>query len=139
MPNSLHVVAGCLLDGQRRLLLVRKQGCALFMLPGGKPEAGERPMETLSRECREELGVSLEEEALSMLGRFRSTAANEPDTPLDADVFVIEALDGVPAAANEIAELRWFALEDDDSVLAPLLRDEVLPALRQRFGIDHGR
>ncbi|MFC0337937.1 ADP-ribose pyrophosphatase YjhB, NUDIX family [Kushneria avicenniae] len=129
----IHVVAGCLLDQDRRLLVVRKRDTQYFMLPGGKPEHGETPLATLARECREELGASLEEDELAMLGRFRARAANEADTHIDADVFIIEALADTPRACGEIEEVRWIALDDDTLSLAPLLADEVLPALRQRF------
>lgn len=132
--SILHVVAGCLVDQGHRLLVVRKRDTQHFMLPGGKPEHGETPLATLARECREELGVSLEEDELAMLGRFRAQAANEADTHIDADVFIIEALEGTPRACGEIEEVRWMALDDDTLSLAPLLGDEILPALRQRFG-----
>lgn len=129
----IHIVAGCLLDQDQRLLVVRKRDTSHFMLPGGKPAPGETPLVTLARECQEELGTSIREDELAMLGRFRTRAANEPDTQIDADVFIIEDMEGTPQAHGEIEEIRWMALDDESLTLAPLLSDEVLPALRQRF------
>ena len=43
MPGQQQIItvtALCLLDHRHRLLLVRKRGTAIFMQPGGKPEAG---------------------------------------------------------------------------------------------------
>ena len=37
------------------VLTVRKRGTSMFMFPGGKPEAGESPVEAGVREVREEL------------------------------------------------------------------------------------
>lgn len=131
--SIIHVVAGCLLDQDQRLLVVRKDGTRHFMLPGGKPDHGETPLATLARECQEELGTSPKADELAMLGRFRTRAANEPDTHIDADIFIIEEMKGTPQACGEIEEIRWIALDDETLPLAPLLSDEVLPALRQRF------
>ncbi|RKQ96904.1 ADP-ribose pyrophosphatase YjhB (NUDIX family) [Kushneria sinocarnis] len=140
MTDRIHVVAGCLLDADRRLLIVRKHATDVFMLPGGKPESGETPMATLLREWQEELGGELAEPHLVLLGRFSAPAAHEPDTVVDADVFEIDhaILDLMtPVAGGEIEAVDWLALDDTDAShqLAPLLRDAILPALRERHDI----
>lgn len=43
----IHVVTGCLFNQNAELLVVRKRNTERFMLPGGKPEAGESPPATL--------------------------------------------------------------------------------------------
>ncbi len=100
------------------------------MLPGGKPEPGESPSETALRECREELGIDLAPESLRHLGAFRAAAANEPDLDVEAHVFEHPAVSGVAPAA-EIAELRWFDLNERPfpADLAPLLAEQVLPLI----------
>ena len=125
------VVSGVVLvadDGT--LLTVRKRGTQRFMLPGGKPEAGEDARAAAVRECREEVGVVIAPADLTRLGTFRTAAANEPGHEVIGTIFTHRAPAHVAPGA-EIAELRWLdpharPLPND---LAPLLAEAVLPAL----------
>ncbi|CAD5108732.1 NUDIX hydrolase [Zestomonas carbonaria] len=127
--TTLHIAAACLFDDQQRLLLVRKRHTRMFMLPGGKRETGEAPLCALRRELREELQLDLPPNAFEPLGRFHAPAANEADTWVAADIFTARLPHAVQAAA-ELEELAWLEpgapLHDR---LAPLLREQVLPAL----------
>lgn len=127
--TTLDIAAACLIDADNRLLLVRKRNTRAFMLPGGKREPGEGAHEALRRELQEELELSLPAEALSPLGSFRAAAANEPDTWVEAQVFVAR-LEQPVAPAAELEELAWLAPGQPlPDTLAPLLREQVLPAL----------
>ena len=88
-------------DGQ--FLLVRKKGTTAFMFPGGKPEPGETPDQTLIRELDEELNLRVGTEDLTFVGTFRTNAANEANTQLLADVFTLDD------------SLRWSNSADDDN------------------------
>lgn len=127
--TTLDIAAACLIDADNRLLLVRKRNTRAFMLPGGKREPGESAHEALRRELQEELELSLPAEALSPLGSFRAAAANEPDIWVEAQVFVAR-LEQPVAPAAELEELAWLAPGQPlPDTLAPLLREQVLPAL----------
>lgn len=127
--TTLDISAACLIDTDNRLLLVRKRNTRAFMLPGGKREPGESAHEALRRELQEELELSLPSDALSPLGSFRAAAANEPDTWVEAQVFVAR-LEQPVAPAAELEELAWLAPGQPlPDTLAPLLREQVLPAL----------
>ena len=130
--SVLRIAAACLLDERNRLLVVRKRGTRAFMLPGGKQEPGETPLAALQRELREELELILAPQALRRLGRFQAQAANEPDLRVDADVFTAALRQPVTAAA-ELEELAWLGLDDPwPANLAPLLREQVIPALLRK-------
>lgn len=132
-PPVITVTALCLLDGDGRLLLVRKRGTKMFMQPGGKPVREETPEQTGVRELREELGLEVTAEDLTPLGTWEGPAANEADTLLRATVFLCP-LHGEPVAAAEIDTVEWLDLDHAHrrEDLAPLLTEYVLPMLRRR-------
>jgi 8-oxo-dGTP diphosphatase len=125
--RSIRVSAAVIMNDRDELLLVRKAGTTAFMQPGGKPERGETPAETLSRELYEELGLSVDAAELRPLGSFTAAAANEPGFLVVADVFEADIRNQLPVIAAEIEELRWVALaEADDLDVAPLARENFL-------------
>lgn len=126
--RSIRVSAAVIVNDRDELLLVRKAGTTAFMQPGGKPEPGETPAETLSRELYEELGLSVDAADLRPLGLFTAAAANEPGFLVVADVFEAEIGDQVPVIAAEIEELRWVARAAAEELeVAPLARENFLP------------
>lgn len=127
MPD-IHVSAAVIVDREGRALVVRKRGTTRFMQPGGKPEPGETPAQTLIRELAEELSLRVDEGTLRPLGRFVSAAANEPDYRVIADAFALRAEPDDVAVQAEIDELRWLSPGDWTSVpLAPLSTEHLLP------------
>jgi 8-oxo-dGTP diphosphatase len=60
----MHVMAGLMIGGDGRVLLAErpkgKHLAGFWEFPGGKLEPGERPLEALARELREELGIDLQ-------------------------------------------------------------------------------
>ena len=132
MSNEpIRVCAVVFRDTDGRVLSVRKKNTSRFMLPGGKPEAGETPRETAIREVREEIGTLIDATSLTHLGTFRTAAANEAGREVEGTIFTCPAtVEPVPAA--EIAEIRWVDPHNpaDAGVdLAPLLETKVFPVL----------
>jgi 8-oxo-dGTP pyrophosphatase MutT (NUDIX family) len=124
----IRVSAAVITDASGRLLLVRKAGTTAFMQPGGKPEPGENPDDTLVRELAEELGIRVPLERLHPLGSFTAHAANEPGYLVVADVFEVDIDVQAPVVAAEIEELRWVSRADAELLeVAPLAREYFLP------------
>lgn len=122
--TTIRIAAAVIRDGNGKIMLVRKRGTQSFMQPGGKIEAGEQPVNALSRELREELGIVMTKS--TYLGRFRAPAANEPGLEVDADLFEVET-EQAPVAAAEIEEIIWFKPDRNQGIdLAPLTRGIVL-------------
>ena len=128
----LFVVSVTLRNAAGDLLIVRKRGTSVFMLPGGKVEPGESHAQAALREVAEEVGVVLDPATVALLGHWTAPAANEPGWTITSDVFTAPHT-GEPIASAEIEELRWLPLTGDGGVLplAPLLTQHVIPALKR--------
>ena len=125
MRNIVKVGLAILDD--ERILLVRKRGSSFLILPGGKPEAGEDDMATLSREIGEELGCEVGPAAPVPLGTFSDKVAGNEDATVEVRLYE-GTLQGVPQPRSEIDELAWVSLDSQDRVdLAPSLRNLILP------------
>jgi 8-oxo-dGTP diphosphatase len=126
----IRISAAVIVDGDGRVLLVRKRGTSAFMQPGGKIMHGETAAQAVLREIEEELGVAVASSAIRELGRHVAAAANEPGHLVDAELFLV-TLDGEPRAAAEIDEIAWVDLAaPGDIEVAPLTSGIVRSLLR---------
>ncbi|GGP20101.1 NUDIX hydrolase [Silvimonas iriomotensis] len=122
MSDVIHVATLAVIRAGL-VLCVRKRGTQRFMLPGGKPEAGETAIACLTREIFEELQCTVQTASLRAIGQFEGVAANEAGRRVRADVFVGE-ITGPLQLAAEIEEYRWLPLAGPfDVPLAPLLAE----------------
>ncbi|MCZ8260239.1 MAG: (deoxy)nucleoside triphosphate pyrophosphohydrolase [Beijerinckiaceae bacterium] len=125
------VVAAALVDADRRVLIAQRPAGkslgGLWEFPGGKVEPGERPEETLIRELREELAITVKEPCLAPLN-FASYAY--PDFHLLMPLYVCRRWEGIPQAVEHQA-IRWvppnrlrdFPMPPADEPLIPSLID----------------
>jgi 8-oxo-dGTP diphosphatase len=132
VPGTIVIVASVIIDGDGRLLLVRKRGTDSFMQAGGKPDPGEAPRDALVRELHEELGIVVDPTALESLGRFHAPAANESGWVVDAEVFRVPAsvTHSLAVASAEIEELAWVTRGEAASMrIAPLTSEVLAPVM----------
>lgn len=126
----IRIVAAIAMNARGEVLLVRERGTAAFMLPGGKPGAGESAMDALAREVGEELDCGFERAGCRPLGTFRAPAANEPGFTVEAELFAV-SLDGDPRPWGEIDALLWVDPDGElPDPMARLAREHALPQAR---------
>lgn len=130
MMNTITVAAAVILNEQNQLLLVRKKNTQFFMQVGGKLESEELPENTMLREIHEEIGGQARIQ--QFIGRFETLAANEKNHQLVSYVYQVE-LDQAPKIDAEIAEMKWIDLDDDQTLLAPLTKEIVIPWCRKNL------
>jgi 8-oxo-dGTP diphosphatase len=129
----LLVAAVALIDADFRVLIAErpegKQLAGMWEFPGGKIEAGERPEETLIRELKEELGITVEEPCLAPLTfASHAYATFHLLMPLYAcrrwNGFV-QPLEGQRLKWVKPADLRTYPMPPADEPLIPVLIDLV--------------
>ena len=113
---KLVLVAACaLIDADGRVLLARRPAgramAGLWEFPGGKVEAGERPEQTIQRELKEELGITVEELCIAPL-TFASHGY--PDFHLLMPLYVCRRWEGIvtPREGQRLAWVRANRLRD---------------------------
>jgi 8-oxo-dGTP diphosphatase len=110
---KLVLVAACaLIDADGRVLIAqRPQGksmAGLWEFPGGKVETGEWPEQSLIRELKEELGITVKEECLAPL-TFASHLY--PEFHLLMPLYICRRWEGI-IAAQEQQKLKWVRPND---------------------------
>ncbi|HEY5380503.1 MAG TPA: 8-oxo-dGTP diphosphatase MutT [Pseudolabrys sp.] len=108
MSAKIVLVAACaLVDADGRVLITTRPAdkpmAGLWEFPGGKVEDGERPEQSLIRELKEELGITVSDACLAPL-TFASHAY--PDFHLLMPLYVCRRWEGM-VTALEGQKLSW--------------------------------
>jgi 8-oxo-dGTP diphosphatase len=109
--NSAPCVSALVEDGEGRLLLARRAVepyLGLWDCPGGFLEEGEHPLDGLRRELLEETGLVAG--PARFVGIWMDLYGDTPDAVATLNLYWAVSVDeGEPVAADDVAELRWFA------------------------------
>lgn len=118
------------LDGQTQVLLMRYcyGGQDVFALPGGNPDRGEILTETIIREIREELGVTVDLGEMILAGEMLLSQRNDDVLHV---VFAARNLQGEPTinpAETTALNLVWQPVADLDKLnLYPNIGAKIQP------------
>ena len=138
-PSPVRVAAALIMKDGRFLICrrpVHKARGGLWEFPGGKLEPGESAAEALTRECREELGVTV------IPGPVYMRLTHEyPDLTVELILLQVEEFTG-ELTLLEHSELRWikpaeidgFDFCPADGVILDRLRREGLPGQDKKEG-----
>jgi 8-oxo-dGTP diphosphatase len=125
------VAAVALIDADGRVLIAQrppgKAMAGLWEFPGGKMEAGERPEDTLIRELREELSITVKE---ACLAPFTFASHGYTDFHLLMPLYLCRRWEGTVTPLEHSA-LKWamprdlvnYPMPPADLPLIPMLRD----------------
>jgi len=117
--THFSVAAGILCDASGRVLIAERLGDGPFHgmweFPGGKIVLGETPVEALSRELAEELGIEV-----TVCASFMSLRHEYDDHVVTIEFFIVSDWNSEPIG-REGQALRWVPRDRLDA-------DELLPA-----------
>lgn len=99
-----------------KILSTLSKGKDTYYLPGGKREGNETDIETLIRECKEELDITIREDTIKYYGTFEAQAHGKAEGILVKMTCYIADFYGTMRANSEIEEIRWLDYNDLDEI-----------------------
>ncbi len=124
-----EVVAALIWDENRFMICQRpahKARGSLWEFVGGKVEPGESKEEALVRECREELGVTVDVGEI-----FMEVTHQYPDITVHLTLFSASIREGVPQKL-EHQDIRWITAEEIGKFSFCPADTEILEKLKRR-------
>jgi len=99
-----------------KILSTRSKGKNKYYIPGGKREKNELDQETLVREIKEELSVSIIPSTIKYLGTFKEQADGHQKGIIVKMTCYEGEYEGTLKADNEIEEIKWLKFNDIEKV-----------------------
>lgn len=95
-----------------QILSTKSRGKNKYYIPGGKREHNETDEETLIREIREELSVTIINESIKYVGTFKAQSDGAAEGVIVKMTCYNADYTGIPKESNEIEEIRWLNFKD---------------------------
>ena len=122
-------VRGILVDEQRRLLLQRRADSGQWGLPAGVVDVGDSVLDALSREVREETGLTVVRAELFGLytePRFSVVYPNGDEVQTFTVAFLVPEWSGsLSADSDEVVDVGFFPLDALPENLYPIHRETI--------------
>ncbi len=100
----------------KKILSTLSKGKDVYYIPGGKREAGETDEETLVRECKEELSITIKRDTIQYYGTFEAQAHGKAEGILVKMTCYMADFEGELKVASEIQEMKWLGFRDLDKI-----------------------
>ena len=116
-----------------KILSTRSFGKDVYYLPGGKREPGESDIDTLVREIREELDVSVIADTATHLGTFHAQAHGHSEGTMVRMTCYTAEYRGKLTSSGEIEDIGWLTYADRhrvspvDQIIFDQLHQEAKP------------
>ncbi len=99
-----------------KILSTLSKGKDTYYIPGGKREENETDIETLIRECKEELTIDILEDSVKYYGTFEAQAHGKAEGILVRMTCYIAEFKGELKTSSEVQEIRWLDYSDLDKI-----------------------
>lgn len=122
LPRHSVSVAGIIIDGEGRILVVKRRDNGEWQPPGGVLELDETIEEGLRREIQEETGIEIHIDHLT--GVYKNMRLG-----VIALVFRCGPSGGPLRTSSETEEVRWMSAQEVESIMSPAFAIRVRDAL----------
>jgi len=121
----------------RGLLVLRTKNKKTFFAPGGKPEQDETLEETLVRELKEEVSITVSLSDLEYFNTFTAPASEQNAIDLEMHVYFVHSFSGEVIPNEEIEEFELLTSNNiNDLKVSSIFRDHVFPYLYSNNLVD---
>ncbi len=99
-----------------KILSTLSKGKDTYYIPGGKRQNNETDEETLIRECKEELTITIKPDTIKYYGTFQAQAHGKAEGIIVKMTCYMAEFEGKIKADNEIQEIIWLDYKDVEKI-----------------------